>query len=116
MINYFKKNHNIFQQYLENNNLYKNDNNTEKIKINKDSEDKQIILFFVFENGKELYIEIEDDSLKFSEVINLLKEKYSWLNDIQIKEYVYNSEKIILEKSIKEIGLKDLSRIRIIEL
>ena len=119
MINYFKKNHNIFQQYLENNNLYKNDKNTEKIKINvfnKDSEDKQIILFFVFENGKELYIEIEDDSLKFSEVINLLKEKYSWLNDIQIKEYVYNSEKIILEKSIKEIGLKDLSRIRIIEL
>ena len=114
-------NYKFYNENSNNINIYSNyfqqNNKANKIrKYNNYSENSNsIVLFFIFGNGKELYIEVEDESLKFYEVINLLKEKYYWLEEVKIKEFLFNSEKIIVEKSIKEIGLKDFSKIRIVE-
>lgn len=98
---------------------------TEDTKINKNNiinneDEKEITLYFIFQNGKELYLDVKN-SMTFSEVIDKLKEKYLWLEDnIKIKEYKFKG-KIIYEnkkvktKNVKNIGLKDESHIYIIE-
>ena len=53
----------------------------------------------------------------FSEVIKKLKDKYLWLKDnIKIREFKFNKEKISEKQIVKDIGLEDESNIDIIEL
>jgi len=76
---------------------------------------EEITLFFIFKNGKELYLDVKK-SLPFSEVIKQLKDKYTWLEDnINIKEYQFNGKKISEKQIVKDIGLEDESMIKIVE-
>ena len=83
--------------------------------IKKDIEnEKEINLYFLFKNEKELYLDVKE-SFIFEKVIEQLNEKYLWLKNIEIKEYQFNKRKIDNKKSVKENKLKDNSTIYIIE-
>ena len=83
--------------------------------IKKDIEnEKEINLYFLFKNGKELYLDVKE-SFIFEKVIKQLNEKYLWLKNIEIKEYLFEKRKIDDKKSVKENKLKDNSTIYIIE-
>ena len=71
-----------------------------------------VTLYFKFTNGKELYLNVKENDI-FSNVINELYCKYSWLNNIKIKCFLYNGIPISQNKSVKENGLKDNSQILI---
>ena len=88
--------------------------NTNIINHEKKTEDKYITLYFKFSNGKELYLDVKNIKT-FSEVINELKYKYSWLQNIKIKNFLFKEKPIFPNKSLKEIGLEDNSTIYIIE-
>ena len=75
---------------------------------------KEIALYFVFKNGKELYLDAKD-SYTFEQVIKQLHEKYLWLKNINIKEYQINAKKILINKKVKENKLVNNSIIYIIE-
>ena len=75
---------------------------------------ENITLYFKFLNGKQLYLDIKNIKT-FSEVINELKYKYSWLQNIKIKNFLFKEKPIFPNKSLKEIGLEDNSTIYIIE-
>ena len=74
-----------------------------------------ITLLFKFSNGKDLYLDVEEN-ITFNEVIKELKKKYLWLNDIKIKNFFFNGKIIPTQKTLKEIGIKDGSLIIISEL
>lgn len=76
--------------------------------------EKEISLYFLFKNRKELYLDAKE-SFSFEQVINQLNEKYLWLKNIEIKEYQFENRKISDKKSLKQNGLKDNSTIYIIE-
>ena len=61
-----------------------------------------------------MYLDIKNINT-FSEVINELKYKYSWLKNIKIKNFLFNGKSIYPSQTIKEIGLKDNSTIIMIE-
>lgn len=63
---------------------------------------------------KELFLDAKE-SMIFNEVIRQLKEKYIWLESMNINNYQYNEIKINIEKSVKENNLKDNADIIIIE-
>ena len=115
-------NENIFDKNSEKSNTKSNGskisnkiNNNNNITNNKNENEEEITLFFIFKNGKELYLDVKK-SLPFSEVIKKLKEKYLWLKDnINIKEFQFKGKKISEKKIVKDIGLKDESEINIIE-
>ena len=122
------KNNKLFLNENENKNKIKLDlnninsntkNNNTKINNNNiinDENKEEITLYFTFKNGKELYLDVKK-SLTFSEVIIKLKEKYLWLEDnIKIREYQFNGNKISKASTVKNIGLEDESNIEIIEL
>ena len=94
----------------------KNDYCNEKLNNsdNKGEISKEISLYFIFNNGKELYLDVID-SCTFEQVIEQLNEKYLWLNNIKIKEYKINDETILRNKKIKENKLVNNSIINIIE-
>jgi hypothetical protein len=75
---------------------------------------KEISLYFLFKNGKELYLDVED-SCTFEQVIGQLNKKYLWLKNIEIKEYIINNESICKNKTAKENNLINNSKIYIIE-
>ena len=71
-----------------------------------------MILYFPFENEKELFLDVKGD-MKFEEVVNLLFEKY---NDILKKQYNFirtNGNKIDFSKTIKENGISNEEKILI---
>ena len=63
---------------------------------------------------KELFLDAKE-SMIFNEVIRQLKEKYIWLESMNINNYQYNGININNEKSVKENDLKDNADIIIIE-
>ena len=96
-------------------NLSNTQNGDEKINIENNVEiSKEICLYFVFNNGKELYLDVEE-SCTFETVIEQLNEKYLWLKNIEIKDYKINSTSILKNKTVKENKLADNSTINIIE-
>ena len=113
----FKENNEMKKQSESKNTL--NLNNTKngygKINIENNSEiSKEICLYFEFNNGKELYLDVEE-SCSFEKVIEKLNEKYLWLKNIEIKDYKINSTSILKNKTVKENKLVDNSTINIIE-
>ena len=113
-------NNNIFINPIINNNKNININsfsfnNNEILNINNNNEDDEIItLYFTFSNQKQLYINVKQ-SIYFSEVIKELENKYSWIKNLKIESYLYEGIQVPLDKTLKEIGLKDNSTILIIE-
>ena len=96
-------------------NLNNTKNGYGKINIENNSEIiKEICLYFEFNNGKELYLDVEE-SCSFEKVIEKLNEKYLWLKNIEIKDYKINSTSILKNKKVKENKLVDNSTIYIIE-
>ena len=94
--------------YLDNNNnLY---NNMPEYKNKNDS----ITLYFEFSNKNKIYIDTKSSSY-FRDVIRDLREKYSWLNDIQIKDYKHNGKSVDHNKTLYENLIKNSSVIKIIE-
>ena len=76
--------------------------NNKNIIIN-DENEKEITLYFIFKNGKELYLDVKK-SLAFSEVIAKLKDKYLWLEDnIKIREYQFNGKKFLNLQKLKKL-------------
>ena len=113
-------NQNLFNLLVNNNNLGNNMNQNQNI-----SNDNQIMyaqkqkkelitLYFRFSIGKEVYIDVED-SLLFSIVIEELKSKYLWMTKLKIKGYEYNKKPIDFYKTVKENGLKNDSKLDVIE-
>ena len=91
------------------------------IKINKnniihdDENEKEISLYFIFKNGKELYLDVKK-SWTFLGVITQLEDKYLWLKDnIKIREFQFKGKAISANLTVKNIGLEDESIIKIIE-
>ena len=73
---------------------------------------KNIILYFAFEKGKDLLLDVKKD-MKFEEVVKLLFEKY---NNIPKKQYNFmrtNGNKIDFSKTIKENGISNEEKILI---
>ena len=68
------------------------------------------LLFNFKEYNKEIYLDIYENEI-FSNVIKELKIKYSWLNDLKNLKFSFNNREIDKNKKLKEIGLKDSSKI-----
>ena len=113
-INIIKFEENNKENNKKNRRENKKKNNKENINENDKQSDKEINLFFLFKNGKELYLDVKE-SCSFKQVINQLNEKYLWLKNIEIKEYQFEKRKISEGKSVKENKLKDNSTIDIFE-
>ena len=92
----------------------KNENNIKKFEGKGQESGKEINLYFLFKNGKELYLDVKE-SFIFKQVIEQLNDKYLWLKDIGIKEYRINNKKISENKSVKDNKLKDNDTVVIIE-
>ena len=102
------------QEMQNNQNL---DNNNQNVEDNKNislNPKDEITLYFNFKNDKQIYIDV-NKNLKFSEVVNQLKEKYVWLNDIKIVSFIFEGKQINFNKSCEENGIDDASKIYIIE-
>ena len=82
--------------------------------VNNVVNEKCITLYFEFSNGKQIYLDV-NDTLKFEEVIEKLKNKYDWLNNIEIKDFLFNGKHISRSKTVKANGLVDSSKIIVIE-
>ena len=110
--NNFQNNNNYC--VFNNNNNQKNYNNNNYNIISEDkNENNYITLYFQFSNNKQIYIDVKSTSY-FRDVISELREKYSWLNDIQIIDYKYNGKSIEYNKTLQENHIKDSSLINII--
>ena len=113
--NKFDKNNVQFNTKSDVSKINNNLNNNIIINKNENGNEEEINLIFIFNNRKELYLDVKK-SLSFSEVIKKLEEKYLWLKDnIRIKEYNFNGKKIGKNQIVKDIGLEDESEINIIE-
>ena len=99
---------------------FQNNNNNKNIKLNSNNNnniigDKVIItLIFNIANKKEIFINIENKSIIFSNVITQLKSKYLWLNKINISHFNYNGVKISENKTVKENNLEHNSKIDVV--
>ena len=83
-----------------------NDKNNENNKLtdnNNKTKENFICIIFSFEKyDKHIFIDTSENK-KFSEVIELLEEKYVWLKHIKEKSYIYKNQKIGRKKKKKTI-------------
>ena len=85
---------------------YKNDTNSKLIENKNKTEENFICIIFIFEKyGKHIFIDASEDK-KFSEVIELLEEKYAWLKYLKNKAYIYKGK--LIGKRGKKKTIKDL--------
>ena len=100
------------------------ENDNKEIKYNINSKDiisediknneKEINLVFKLNEKKKLFLEIKKDII-FKDAITALKRKYLWLENIKNIYFKFEGNKILNDKTVKELGLKDNSIIEIIE-
>ena len=91
------------------NNKFNNNNNSND--FNNNNNYKEITLYFNFSNGKELFLDI-DENKTFNDAVLFLIQKYN----IMFKDYKYlrqNNEEIDGTKSIKELGLRNEEKIKV---
>ena len=74
----------------------------------------KITLYFDFKNGKQIYLDVKKE-IKFDEAIKQLMEKYEWLKKIKIKMFIHRKNVVDVNKTVDENGIKDSSKISIIE-
>ena len=100
------------------------ENDNKEIKYNINSKDiiseviknneKEINLVFILNEKKKLFLEIKKYII-FKDAITALKRKYLWLENIKNIYFKFEGNKILNDKTVKELGLKDNSIIEIIE-
>ena len=106
----FPENDNKEIKYNKNENINSKDIISEDIKNN----EKEINLVFKLNEKKKLFLEIKKDII-FKDAITALKRKYLWLENIKNIYFKFEGNKILNDKTVKELGLKDNSIIEIIE-
>ena len=98
-----------------NNQMMDNDNESENQNDNILSKNEgEITIYFDFKNGKQIYIDVNVKTI-FREVINQLKEKYEWLNNINIKCFLYNGRTVDINKTCEENNIAESAKISIID-
>ena len=105
-------NNNNFQMNNINNNM--NQNFSQGNQVNKINQDKDMTIFFEFKDKKQLYLDVDEKEI-FKDVINRLKEKYENMKTINVKEYKFNEKIIDINKSIKQLGIINRSKISIVK-
>ena len=93
-----------------NNISYSNNNkniNNENDQI-KDNNDKEINIYFLFNDKKELYLTANSSQI-FEDVEKELREKYNWINYFTNISFYYSNNLIINEKTktISELGINN---------
>ena len=112
-----KKDKILFEEEELNNYLLKDDNNISNNKniensqidqnITKyDNENKEINIYFLFNNKKELYLSVNTSQI-FEEVQKLISEKYNWINYFDDISYYYHNNCINNKKTISELGINN---------
>ena len=96
-----------------NNNNQMNNNNNCYDRMLEDKNDI-ITIYFELSNNKQIYLDVKRTSY-FRDVIRVLRQKYSWLNDLQIRDYKYNGKSVDYNKTLEQNLIKDSSLIRIID-
>lgn len=92
-----------------NNNNYNNKNDYDCFIMPKQI--NEICLYFRFErNDKEIYIDI-DDSLTFKDIVEKIMNKYQYQYSIDENNLYYKDKKINCNKSPKQLGIENESRI-----
>lgn len=104
---------NINDNQMENKNNQMNNNN---LLSNKACNvlDTKITLKFYFEDGKKIEIKVKE-SITFQDTLNELYNRYLWLKNKAIIDFHLNGNHISKRKTLKDNGLKDNSKIMIIE-
>ena len=98
-----------------NNQMMDNDSESENQNDNILSKNEgEITIYFDFKNGKQIYIDVNVKTI-FREVINQLKEKYEWLNNINIKYFLYNGRTVDINKTCEENNIAESAKISIID-
>ena len=100
--------------YLVNNNQMNNNNNSYNNKLESENGNDYITIYFELSNNKQIYMDAKRTSY-FRDVVRNLREKYSWLNDIQIRDYKHNGKSVDHNKTLEQNLIKDSSLIRIID-
>ena len=99
---------------MTNNNNQENENNNLNNSILEDKNENEFIaIYFMFNNQKKLHIDAKRNSY-FKDVLKDLRERYLWLNEIQIIDYKYNDNSVDPNKTLEENLIKDSSVINII--
>ena len=110
-----QNNINMDNNHFDNNKMVGNNDETGTLNENTFiKREGEITIYFDFKNGKQIYIDINKKTI-FSEVIKELKEKYEWLNNINIKYFLYNGKYIDVDKSCEENNIVDSAKISIID-
>ena len=110
--------------YIQNNNINSNQNNMKnnvsfnnKSNINNqnyqntETNNGYIFVTFTFKKyNKQIFLDFYKNML-FKDVIIQLEEKYSWLKSIKNKYYYFKDKKIDINKTVKNLNIKDNSDI-----
>ena len=64
-------------------------------------------------NGKEIYLNTEPTT-PFNQILGGLRQKYDWLNDMNVKGFVYNNSMINMGLNPLQVGLQKGAKIEII--
>ena len=91
-----------------NNNNYMNNNNNMEL----NEKNGQITIYFKLKNGKEIFLDT-NDNYYFKDVIGQLFRKYNWIQNIEIIDFIFNEKRVKINKTLKELGIKNNSRIKI---
>mgnify|MGYP003571550055 CR=1 FL=1 len=117
-------NQNMNNNNIQNNNINSNQNNMKnnvsfnnKSNINNqncqntETNNGYIFVTFTFKKyNKQIFLDIYENML-FKDVIIQLEEKYSWLKSIKNKYYYFKDKKIDINKTVKNLNIKDNSDI-----
>ena len=93
------------------NNIFNNNNNNNNAFNNNNNNLKEITLYFNFSNGKELYLDI-DENTTFNDAISFMVQKYHIMHK-EYKCFRGNNEEIDGSKSIKQLGLRNEEHIKV---
>ena len=112
-----KKDKILFEEEELNSYIFKDDNNISNNKniannqidqniVKYDNENKEINIYFLFNNKKELYLSANTSQI-FEEVQKLISEKYNWINYFDDISYYYHNIYINNKKTISELGINN---------
>jgi len=104
----FNMNNNFY-----NNNMNINMNNFNYNKNNIPISKSQNIFLTFFLNGKQLFIESNQNET-FQAIISKLEKKYNWVKGINKKAYLYNNQVIDIQYTLKQLNIPDNSNIYIV--
>ena len=113
-------NNNLFNNNMNfnmNNNFYNNNMNFNMNNFNNKKNNipllksQNIFLTFIL-NGKQLFIESNQNEI-FQVIISKLEKKYNWVKNINKKAYLYNNQVINIQNTLKQLNIPDNSTIYI---